>query len=357
MKRKVLITAGGSEIAIPIIRSLINMNKDLELIITETNSLSAGNFYGHKAYIVPSAAHKDYSDAIIDICKKEKIDIVLAGSDSELLKLSEIKEKKYVDSKILVSSSKVIHICRNKKNTYEFFKEKQLPFAATVLYEDINELIEQKGFPIIAKKIDGSGSIGVKALFSIDDFIKLQHKDTYIFQEYLTEKDKSKICKDDILSDQFIKQKEEVSAQVFVGHNKEILGLCMTENQLKFGMPVKIVPFHDKKVEQSILKIAKELIALGLIGPCNFQGKRTSDGFEFFEINARFTGMSGVREKMGYKEHSVAIEHFLYNLSEEECKKNLSLDLDKIACRHYDEVIGAKERLFQLEKNKYSEIV
>lgn len=353
MSKKVLITAGGSEVAVPIIRALKHSYQDLKIYVTETNPFSAGVLYGDKSFIVPRAENEAYEKSIIEICNSEVIDLLIPGSDTELKKLAQIKESNETNTKIVVSSCQVVDLCRNKLLTYEYLNKKSLPFSMTVYYKDIDLLMEEKGFPIIGKSLKGSGSLGVKVFFSKEEIEAHTYDKDFIFQELVTNKKKELLKKEDVLTSNGIKQVEEISIQTFVGKNGDILGLFMSENQLKQGMPVKIAPFIDHKIEAQARTIINEFIKMGLTGPFNLQGKRTKEGIVFFETNPRYTGMSGVREKMGYKEISTAVQYYLYEACEEEVKDHLVTNTDLICCRHYDEIIGEKDKVFnELEKKK-----
>jgi nucleoside-diphosphate-sugar epimerase len=54
-----------------------------------------------------------------------------------------------------------------------------------------------------------------------------------------------------------------------------------------------------------------KLIELGLVGPINIQGRLTDTGFKIFEMNPRFTCITGLRALMGFNEVEICIAKWL----------------------------------------------
>ncbi|XMB66878.1 hypothetical protein RI065_11410 [Mycoplasmatota bacterium zrk1] len=354
-RKRILITAAGSEIANPVIKALKMSDLHLDLIGVDIEPFSSGLFKTNKSYLVPRASSRNYVEVLKRICKDNKVNLIIPGSDVELSVLSQINESGLFNSKIVVSSPEVISITRDKKNTYEFFKQFNLPFVMTTSYDNVNELINSCGFPIIAKPKSGSASCGVHVLFDYDEFNNSDW-DNYVFQDFLVDKNKYGNKKNITISDCYdggkLIQEKEISVQVNVSSTGELIGTFISENTLKAGMPVKIYPFKDKEIEKVIKSMANKLIDIGLRGPCNFQCKLTCNGLYVFEINPRFTGITGVRHVVGYKECVAAVCDYVFDYSKLQLEKILQTDYNKVISRFYDEVIFDKSQLIELEHKK-----
>jgi len=61
-------------------------------------------------------------------------------------------------------------------------------------------------------------------------------------------------------------------------------------------------PHHDVDVEARAVPQA-----LGIVGPCNVQLRRTPRGPVIFEINPRFSGGASIRAHFGFNEVDVAV--------------------------------------------------
>jgi carbamoylphosphate synthase large subunit len=354
---KVLLTSAGSGIGEAIYKSLVTSGFDTTIVATDISSFNSGSFRCDRAYKIVAPNDPHYSQQIIDICSQQDIDVVLSGSDTELEKLAELKTAGFTSSFIMVGSPESVKVCRDKRLTYEFYRKHNLPFVVTTLFSGVEDIIREYGYPILAKPTGGSGSLGVKVLLNQKELNDLEGKEDYIFQEYLLSENwpvtKASITRDDVMKSNALVQKDEISIQVLLGKHKEILGTFMSRNVLKFGMPTKIYPFICDEYEDVARRMAGCLADIGMIGPINLQCKITDRGPVFFEINARFTGITSVRATLDFREVEATLQHFLNDRSKEEVQHYLQTDYDFACCRYLDEYKYPKGQLEQLETTGY----
>ena len=115
---------------------------------------------------VPQVYAEDYIPAILQICKKQLIDILIPLNDLELPILAERKSDfEAIGVKVIVSEPRVIDICFDKYKTAQFIESLGLKTPET--YVDYNEAIAaikagRLNFPLILKPRWGSGSIGFR---------------------------------------------------------------------------------------------------------------------------------------------------------------------------------------------------
>ncbi len=77
-KIKVLITSAGSTNGVNVIKALREQKEiKLSLIAVDMNPLAAGFFMAEKYYVIPKADAADFIPAIVKICRKEKIKIII----------------------------------------------------------------------------------------------------------------------------------------------------------------------------------------------------------------------------------------------------------------------------------------
>ena len=120
-------------------------------------------------YQVPSASAPDYVDRLLDICKKENVDVVLPFMSAELLPLIDRKNDfEKVGIKVSVSDRASVEITTNKYRFYEFLKEHNLPvprFAPVKKADDLLPACEACGYPsnaVCVKATELSGSRGIR---------------------------------------------------------------------------------------------------------------------------------------------------------------------------------------------------
>jgi nucleoside-diphosphate-sugar epimerase len=97
-----------------------------------------------------------------------------------------------------------------------------------------------------------------------------------------------------------VPQVSELSVQVITGKDGVVLGKLATINKLKQGVPVEIFPVDREEIWSAVDRILVPLQEFGLRGPINIQGRITGEGVRFFEVNPRFTGISGLRAQLGF---------------------------------------------------------
>ena len=95
------------------------------IVTADISKTAPATYFGDKNYTIPKIGDDGYIEAVINICNKENIMLVIPTIDTELKILSENKKliEKETNAKILISDKKVIDICINKKNTNKFFEE------------------------------------------------------------------------------------------------------------------------------------------------------------------------------------------------------------------------------------------
>jgi len=160
--------------------------KIIKIFVTDPNQNSAGILYdiGIKKIITPQALEgKKYINSLLKISKKFKIDLIIPVSDHDLSLLSSnINLFKKINTKILISSNKIIKICSNKILMSEFCKKNK--FLTPKINSHINKITNQ----YICKPIFGSGSEGL-ILNNKDLNIKVVNKKKYIFQKKIIGKE------------------------------------------------------------------------------------------------------------------------------------------------------------------------
>jgi nucleoside-diphosphate-sugar epimerase len=112
--------------------------------------------------------------------------------------------------------------------------------------------------------------------------------------------------------------------QSVYGQDGALLGRMTSYHQLKDGIPLKIVPIEIEEANAAMTALEPFLRSIGMSGPVNLQGRMTDEGPRFFEMNARFTGITGARALLGFNEVETLIRDAL----------GLPLRLGSLAANH-----------------------
>lgn len=124
-------------------------------------------------YRVPAATAPEYIDIILEICKKEKVDVYFPNISAEVSAVSARKEEfDALGVKLSVSNMESVAISNNKLHTYQALEKAGIPvprYYGVHTVEDFVEGMKYMGYPdkpVCIKIVDGSGSRGVRIIDS-----------------------------------------------------------------------------------------------------------------------------------------------------------------------------------------------
>jgi len=264
--------------------------------------------------IVPSVHAPQYVDELIKKCLQHDVDILIPGLDDELLILAENRHKiNQTGLEILIADRDVIALCRDKERLGFELNQRTDSFVPSFTAHNIMDAIRsgEISFPCVAKPRKGSGSVGIELIRDPQDIQKVSGE--YIFQELLLPAENDPYYGEfqKALQAGRVPQLSELSVQYVTGRDGEYLGRLATINKLKYGVPVEIFPVEEQQVWDELEAVIPYLSRLGLRGPVNLQGRITDQGVRFFEINPRFTGLTGMRALYGFNEVEACLKSWL----------------------------------------------
>lgn len=168
----VLITAAGN-VFMPGTTACLKQNgeRDIRIIGADMNDDPSMLEMVDAYYRVPRGDDPLYVERLLEICKKEKVDILLPIMSVELKQLSENKDRfEAIGTKISVSDVKSLEIANDKLNLLRYLKEQKMPCAGFEPVHNIGELknaVYALGYPknrVCVKATNGSGSRGFRVL-------------------------------------------------------------------------------------------------------------------------------------------------------------------------------------------------
>jgi carbamoylphosphate synthase large subunit len=243
------------------------------------NKNNAGH---HSRFIAKTFSYKSESDlvhTVLDIVKKEKIDLVMPYDEIET---RTIKEHQHLISPYAACSwataPEKFNTGIHKSKLAEFLEQKDIPCPPTsspVDHEKIKSIIEQYGFPLLAKKTRSSAGRGIQKIHSAEalgDFFKYNEPSDFLLQPFLVGSDVTcnVICK-----------------------NGEIICHTLQESPVKYGEEYNAndtLTYHeDNEVLEIVSKMMKALEWHGVACVDLRRDAKTSKP-HILEINGRFWG-------------------------------------------------------------------
>lgn len=220
---------------------------------------------------------KDYIPQLIEICKKDKIDLMIPTIDTDLIVLSENKDQfEQIGTRVLISDPDKILLCRDKNNTYDLFAS-----CGLMAPKPINDYRKYSGpYPCFIKPKDGSSSINAFKVEREDEIAPYAEKiGDYIIQPFI--------------------EGREYTIDIFCDFDGNPIYIVPRERiAVRSGEVLKT----RIELDERMIKEAKQLIKnLNPCGPITVQlirQKETGDDF-YIEINPRYGGGAPLSMKAG----------------------------------------------------------
>jgi carbamoyl-phosphate synthase large subunit len=264
----VLRTAAGSPVAPFVIRALKDI-PDVRVVAVDSDPLSCGFAFADRHYVVPRVQSPDFAEAMIEICRRESVDLLLPDLDEELGPLSKARDRFLsVGTRVVVSTSEALGECSDKYRTFRFFRTRGIPTPETCLAEHV-AAGQSLCFPLIVKPRSGRGSSDV---FKADGPTELEdllrRVPNALIQEFVD------------------------GVEYTIDTMSDLAGnflYCSVRQRLATdsGISVKGRTVVNARLSELAKRIAE---ALPLVGPGCLQGIEDGEGIKFTEINPRLGG-------------------------------------------------------------------
>lgn len=168
----VLITAAGSPSAPGLIKCLKN-NGERKITVIGTDMKADATIEQMVDVLkwVPAVSNDHYIDVLLEICKEEKVEILIPGISQELLLLQSRKwEFEAIGTRVSVSDGEGLHIANDKILLYQYMKENGFKIPEFRTAKTLDEFVrcckelEYLNKAICVKMKDGSGSRGIRII-------------------------------------------------------------------------------------------------------------------------------------------------------------------------------------------------
>ena len=244
------------------------------IVAADASNLGPAIYDADRYYIVPPITDDGYINAVLDICKKEKIRGVLSLIDPELSLLAENKERfEALGVTVVGSSYDLCEIALDKMQMYEWLKIHGYNCARS--WMDKNEFYKavdtgEASYPIFVKPYRGSASISISKVYDKETVdLLFAHKDDLMIQEFLNG--------------------QEIGADVYIDMISGEVVSIFTKKKIKMraGETDKAVSFKDPALFDLIERFVLEA---GYKGQIDIDIFEIEGHYYISEVNPRFGG-------------------------------------------------------------------
>lgn len=311
---KIAVSCIGSGVGQSVIDSIRLSNLPVETIGLGTNPFAFGAYDCNTYDYTSNIYDPNYIENLISKCREHKVDLIIPGHDDEVKVLAKnIRKLNAENMKAICPGDRLVSLCRDKELMSRELNKVVDAFVRSYELDQIESNLNSGKIklPLLAKPKSGYASKGIFVINSSEDLSKIT--ENHIVQEIALPRT------DDPHYHEFLDQLQrginnqvaEISVQIVADQEGQIVGRMATYNRLRNGEPIEILPYENGDVWQIIDQLTPFLIQNGLRGPLNIQGRLTDRGFRIFEMNPRFTGITGMRAMMGFNEVEFCIREWL----------------------------------------------
>ncbi|OQC00509.1 MAG: carbamoyl phosphate synthase-like protein [Firmicutes bacterium ADurb.Bin099] len=158
-------------------------NVQLEIYGADISDTAPALQFCDKKVIVPRITNNEYIPTLLRVCREESIDALIPTIDTDLLILANNRLifESY-GTKVFISNSEKVRICRDKRCTADYFLSLGLKNPQTV--DDVKEY--NAGFPAFIKPRDGSSSVNAHRIDNEQELVAYSRQvPDYIIQPFI----------------------------------------------------------------------------------------------------------------------------------------------------------------------------
>lgn len=250
------------------------LNGKGNVVATDCSNLAPAIYEADKFYIVPRIDADNYIDIILDICQKEKIDILISLIDPELSLIAKNIEKfKAIGVNPVISDYDKVEMCFNKYEMYKFLINNNFKTAKSYInkeefYKDLED--GKITFPVFVKPVTGSASININKITSKEELEVLwKMSDPLIIQEFMNG------------------QEYGIDTYIDMISKETVLIFLKKKLKMRAGETDKALSVKNEK----LFKLIKEFVEkAGFVGIIDIDVFEVDGEYYISEVNPRFGG-------------------------------------------------------------------
>lgn len=251
-----------------------SMGENVRIVATDNSPYAPAVYLADKSYLVPRIDSPEYIPTVLDICRNENIQAITTFIDPEIEILAKNREKfREIGVEVLAPYTETAALCFNKYEMFKYLKANGIPTVNTYgSIENFKAALEKNeiAFPVFVKPRTGSGSVGARRVYDMQELEALVENDpSLIIQELMT-------CLD-------------LDADVYIDtiSHKAVSAFSKKKIETKIGGANKTISFKDQKLFDFIQKIVTKF---KFNGPVDMDFFYKDGEYYLSEVNPRFGG-------------------------------------------------------------------
>ena len=322
MAARVLVTGAGSGVGQGVLKALQLSGLDLDVVAADISPFAAGLYWSRERAIIPRLEDPGAIGSFIDLLQERAIDIVLPGSEYDVLPLAHARDLIARESatRVAVADAKWVEIADDKWLTNQFLSGNGIavpPSTIDTSRPGLEDFLDQVHFPLIVKPRRGTSSRNVAVVKSMNDLEKAIGGVEHPMVQELVETSSSQ-------------EINEFTCSAFRDWNGRRYSVFCARRTLRAGSSWLLEVSPSPDVEQYVHEVAN---VFANQGPLNVQLILGEDGPRAFELNCRFSGTTGIRALAGANEPEASVRSLLYGESSDDFRIRPG-----VAIRYLDEV-------------------
>lgn len=251
-----------------------SLGEEVTIVVTDNSPYAPALAFADISYQVPLIYDESYIPELLEICVREKINVMTTLIDPEIAILAQHREKfEQLGVEVLVPYLDTARLCYDKYKMFCYLKEKEIPTVIT--YGSLQEFqtayeCGKITLPVFVKPRTGSGSVGARKIDTLKLLEEVMAEDeTLIIQELMTGTD--------------------MDADVYVDtvSHKPVAVFSKKKISTTIGGANKTVSFKDEKLFDFVKKV---LEIFEFHGPLDMDLFFKDGQYYLSEINPRFGG-------------------------------------------------------------------
>lgn len=295
-KINVLVLGVGGNVSQGIIKAIAASKLDCRIVGACVSAESPGFYFCDDAYLAPYADSKNFLSWVIDLCNKERIDIVLTGVEENIYKIADQLDEftNKTNALFICTPINKLRIGQDKLKTCQWLEMNDCnypKYSSADNMAKVYKLLEKTGYPLIAKPRNGKGSKGIIKITDEEELKQVFSLSDYVIQEYIGSEDR------------------EYTVGCYRNQSGRIIETIILHRVLKNGTTVKAQVIDNDDIKNEALKICKKFEP---IGPLNIQFRLDENNLPVcFELNVRFSGTTPVRAHFGFNDVEAMITEYV----------------------------------------------
>ncbi|HUX15412.1 MAG TPA: hypothetical protein VMW52_03010 [Phycisphaerae bacterium] len=135
----ILLTGAGWRVSLveAFRRALADLGLKGRVLVAEQSPLAPAFHLADEGFVVPLAADAHHVEALLAICRRHKVGLVIPVADEDVEAASRARERfTEAGARMLVSSPHVVEICRDRQRTFDFLKAAGLRTPEVLTYAE-----------------------------------------------------------------------------------------------------------------------------------------------------------------------------------------------------------------------------